>query len=186
MIEYWILIEIMECDMIHWSVAPGSNCFVLSTGREFGSWFREMSLQCIDPLKHNVMMSICIILWNKKCINTTFENKKNTIYLNTHKVTRHKLMNEVISEILTILCWLENWYFSKGCNFVPTTCSLIHPNIHMLLDALVNTEAHDLQVYSSTKLDLTLWIYIHMNVLLWHITLFYLSYDQCSDPFTLV
>jgi len=41
-------------------------------------------------------------------------------------------MNDVISELLTILCWVENWYFSKGCNvgsYHLQFDSLKHPHV---------------------------------------------------------
>jgi len=70
----------------------------------------------------------------------------------------------VISEFFTLIVWvlfirLQCWFL------VSYHLLLIHQNIPMWLDALVNTEAHALHVCSSIKLNLDL-SKIHMNVLL--------------------
>lgn len=82
---------------------------------------------------------MCILFfWNKNALIRLLKTKKETLYiLNTHKSQPNE-WSYITSQKVVIL--------------VPTTWSLIHPNMQMWLNALVNKEAHGFHVYSSNQI----------------------------------
>jgi hypothetical protein len=97
-------------------------------------------VQATEICSRNIQMNECVFyfFWNKNTLIILLKTKKETLYiLNTHKSQPNE-WSYITSQKVVIL--------------VPTTWSLIHPNMQMWLNALVNTEAHAFHVYSSNQI----------------------------------